>query len=270
MASASPSDPTLQPPVETPAEAPTRTPRTHLTDLPRGFVTVRILQLLASIIILGLTIFGMVYSASVTVIIGLITSVISAIILIWIIVATYCAPSAYNYWAVLAMEIFSFLLWIDGFIWLLAAAFDGSYDQDGYCDSDYDDSTGSYDDVCYDTSPTAKAYGIAMILCASLGAALIILFLVSLVVISVFIARHRAAAGHSTLGSEPRGAYVSVSQIQKQDWDLRKQNLDLQQKYLDLQQKHLELQQRENEEQQVVYRMSEHNAGDIERGGITI
>ena len=78
-----------------------------------------------------------------------------------------------------------------------------------------------------------------------------IFFLTSLIVVSVSISRHRAAGGHSTLGSAPTAPLYVMNQYQGYPiagapaaLDLQQQNLALQQQYLTLQQQHLELQRR--------------------------
>jgi hypothetical protein len=78
-----------------------------------------------------------------------------------------------------------------------------------------------------------------------------IFFLTSLIVVSVSISRHRAAGGHSKLGSAPMAPLYPTNQYQgypvvgtSAALDLQQQNLALQQQYLTLQQQHLELQRR--------------------------
>jgi hypothetical protein len=82
-----------------------------------------------------------------------------------------------------------------------------------------------------------------------------IFFLTSLIVVSVSISRHRAAGGHSKLGSAPTAPLYDTNQYHNQyqgypvagtsaTLDLQQQNLALQRQYLTLQQQHLELQRR--------------------------
>jgi hypothetical protein len=78
-----------------------------------------------------------------------------------------------------------------------------------------------------------------------------ILFLTSLIVVSISISRHRAAGGHNKLGSAPTAPLYATNQYQGYSvaaapatLDLQQQNLALQQQYLTLQQQHLELQRR--------------------------
>ena len=115
------------------------TPRTHLAPLPPGFITLRIFQLIGALTILALTAF---VTANVLFLGELIAlpsvrtpstrlrtwpyiemqAVLTLILLIWMITAENCAPKAYNYWAILAFEIFMFLLWTDAFGWMILGA----------------------------------------------------------------------------------------------------------------------------------------------------
>jgi hypothetical protein len=78
-----------------------------------------------------------------------------------------------------------------------------------------------------------------------------ILFLTSLIVVSVSISRHRAAGGHSKLGSASTAQPYTMNQYQgypvagaSATLDLQQQNVALQQQYLTLQQQYLDLQRR--------------------------
>lgn len=59
---------------------------------------------------------------------------------------------------------------------------------------------------------------------------------VSLVVVSVFIARHRAADGHNRPGSAPPVAIVSKAGLRRENEELRRNQLEMQQRMLALQQ----------------------------------
>lgn len=142
--------------------------RTHVTALPKGFITVRIMQLLGAIIVLGLAAADFAAGHDdVESLIGMITAIVMTIIYGWIMI-TYWVPSVYNYWAVLTFEILGFLIWIDGFIWLLANSFDDYYD-DYDCNDTYDYDTQSYN---YDCDTPSNYYGLnnAAIAAATFGA----------------------------------------------------------------------------------------------------
>jgi hypothetical protein len=79
-----------------------------------------------------------------------------------------------------------------------------------------------------------------------------IFFLTSLIVVSVYISRHREAGGHNTFGSVPpqyainhdtSAPYNTNYPVQSQNYSLRENNLALQQQYFDLQRQHIALQQ---------------------------
>lgn len=146
--------------------------RTHVTALPKGFITVRIMQLLFAIIILGLAAAD--FAGSQTELesfIGMITAIVMTIIYAWIML-TYWVPAVYNYWAILAFEILGFFLWLDGFIWLLAASFDSyDYDYDYDCQEVYDVSIERYTYECNnDNSSNWATLNNAAIAAAAFGA----------------------------------------------------------------------------------------------------
>ena len=115
----------------------TQDTRTHVTALPRGFIIVRIMQLLFTIIILGLSAADFSTDNGLEAFIGMMTAIIGTIVYGWIIL-TYWIPCLYNYWAILAFEILSIFLWLDGFIFLLVNAitngYTNYYDDCGYID----------------------------------------------------------------------------------------------------------------------------------------
>jgi hypothetical protein len=121
------------------------------------------------------------------------------IVLIWIILASYVTPRAYNYWAVLAMEVLFFGAWVNGFVFAFASGFN----PDGGCLYTYNNSTQTWELHCRVISNESLFRAAAHSSFAVLGFAggLMVLWLVSMIVVSVFIARHRRAGGHCKLGS---------------------------------------------------------------------
>jgi hypothetical protein len=131
------------------------TPRSHLAPLPPGFITLRIFQLIGAVITLALTAF---VTANVLFIGELITlpsvrpppahlrtwpyielqAILTLILLVWMTTAENCAPKAYNYWAILAFEIFMFLLWADALGWMIFDSIvNASWFADSWCSFDY-------------------------------------------------------------------------------------------------------------------------------------
>jgi hypothetical protein len=103
----------------------------------------------------------------------------------------------------------------------------------------------------FSTSPSAQFSNVFVTHILILLSDPSIFFLTSLIVVSVSISRHRAAGGHSKLGSAPTAPLYAMNQYQSYPvagtsatLDLQQQNLALQQQYLTLQQQHLELQRR--------------------------
>jgi hypothetical protein len=140
------------------------------------------------------------------------------------------------------MEIWCFLIWIDAFFWTLADSFSNIYTS-SYCyGGTWDYTTQSYTNkTCYYPSAAEDAVEPITAAIAGLSGCVTILFLVSMIVVSVFIARHRSAGGHCKLGS-PAPAVAGPPLMAQTDLELRQQNLALQQQYITLQQQHLELQ----------------------------
>lgn len=122
----------------------------HIPNYPGGWITIRILQLIVAIVILGLCCYLVTTSilgAGFYVMIFTVRkgslplnnslqeqttrngirkrsaskltlcekSVCTIITSIWLISAHSCAPRAFNYWAVLVLDIYQYLLWLGGF-----------------------------------------------------------------------------------------------------------------------------------------------------------
>ena len=129
--------------------------RTHVTALPRGFIIVRIMQLLFAILIIGLTAADLAsYEGGFDSLISMISAIVMAIIYGWIMI-TYWVPSLYNYWAILTFEVLGLPIWVDAFVWLLSNSFDDYYWDDDGCTYTYDVDTQQY---TYDCSPESSSY----------------------------------------------------------------------------------------------------------------
>jgi hypothetical protein len=124
------------------------------------------------------------------------------IALVWIILASYVTPRVYNYWAVLAMEVLFFAAWVNGFVFASASGFNPD---DGGCLYTYNNSTQTWELQCKVISNESlfRAAGNSSFALLGFAGSLMILWLVSMIVVSVFIARHRRQGGHCKLGSEP-------------------------------------------------------------------
>ncbi|ATY58966.1 hypothetical protein A9K55_002872 [Cordyceps militaris] len=168
----------------------------HIPRYPSGCITMRILQLVVAVATLGLCSYLVTTS-----IIGagfyvqIFTAVCTIIISSWLISAHACSPRAFNYWAVLVLDIYQFLLWLGGFAAcaILAVGLFAGHSLDrggGYYDFNYLRRRYWYRDSY---TMTDAAIGAAA---AGLGA-VDLFFFICLVVDSVVIHRHRRDGLHS-------------------------------------------------------------------------
>jgi hypothetical protein len=125
----------------------------------------------------------------------LLKAAFTLVVLIWIILASYITPPIYNYWVIITMEILLFGVWIFGSMYASGAR---HYPNTGVCQ--FEDGFKYICPVHSSKSYNAAAYCSFLIIGLAVG--LLILWLVSMVVVSVFIARHRKAGGHCKRESE--------------------------------------------------------------------
>jgi len=166
--------------------------REHIPNYPKGFIVLRILQLIVTVLVLGLTAYTMTVIHFVSNILMLFTTLVSLIVTVWLVSAHSCAPQAYNYWATLVFDIFLFIFWAISFILLaLAAAWllvtDGTY-----C---------TYYNDCYSyyVSDTEIAFASTLAAAAGFGAINTLFFFISLIIHSVVVCRHRRNGLHSKI-----------------------------------------------------------------------
>ncbi|KAI1105557.1 hypothetical protein F4804DRAFT_331144 [Jackrogersella minutella] len=158
----------------------------HIPLYPKGFVTVRILQLLLSIICLGLSAFGIVYLVFAGDGLMLFTAIATIITSIYCLVAHFGPPKAYNYWAILGLDIFLVIFWLISFAILAAQVAPVFAVYHSYSDY-YDD----YDLSDYDAAITT--YGACLAAAAGLGGVEFLLYVISLSIHGVMLHRHRNA-----------------------------------------------------------------------------
>ncbi|RYP54520.1 hypothetical protein DL768_000722 [Monosporascus sp. mg162] len=145
----------------------------HIPLYPRGFVAIRIVQL-----VIGLAIATLIAS-------------------IYCLVAHFGPPQAYNYWAILGLDIFLLVFWLISFALLAAQVayylyYYSSYSYYGYSDySDYYD----YDYYVYDAVVYLTYFQI-LAGAVGLGGVEFILYIISLSIHSVMVHRHRKAGLH--------------------------------------------------------------------------
>ncbi|KAI0853523.1 hypothetical protein F5Y00DRAFT_224876 [Daldinia vernicosa] len=159
----------------------------HIPLYPKGFVAIRIIQLIFSIIILGLSAFGIVFLVFAGDALTLFTSIATIITSIYCLVAHFGPAKAYNYWAILGLDIFLVIFWLISFAILaaqIASAFAYYYSYSDYYDDYYDLSD-------YDTA--VNTYGGCLAAAAGLGGVEFLLYIISLSIHGVMLHRHRKA-----------------------------------------------------------------------------
>ncbi|KAK9779664.1 hypothetical protein SCAR479_03271 [Seiridium cardinale] len=164
--------------------------REHFPLYPKGFIGIRILQLVLAVVVLGLSAFGvavLVFSGDCLILFTAIATIISCI---YYIVAEFGAPKLFNYWAVLSLDIFLVIFWLISFALLAAEV--APY-MNGYTTCDY-----YYG--CYTTSLSGsdKIYAACLAAAAGLGGLEFVVFIVSLAIHSAMLHRHRKAGLHCT------------------------------------------------------------------------
>ncbi|KAF6828723.1 integral membrane protein [Colletotrichum musicola] len=152
----------------------------HIPVYPKGFIAIRLVQLVLAIIILGLCAFGAYVLPTSGNCLMLFVSVATIIETIWLIVAHYGMPKAYNYWAVLALDIFLVVFWLCGF-GLLASEAAYLFVIDSYY---------------YYSSTSIVILSSCMSAAAGVGGLQFVLFITSLSIHGVMLHRHRKAGLH--------------------------------------------------------------------------
>jgi hypothetical protein len=137
------------------------------------------------------------------------------IITVYYIVAVTALPAAYNYWAILSLDIFAIVFWVISFsllAWEVAAygwavSYSYSYcDAYGYCYKKRDLEARATTNVYTYRNALAAAAGLGGLelyiesyhIFETLLTFHSILFIVTLVITSIYLHRHRKAGGHST------------------------------------------------------------------------
>ncbi|KAI1804270.1 hypothetical protein F4811DRAFT_561978 [Daldinia bambusicola] len=159
----------------------------HIPLYPKGFVTIRIIQLVISIICLGLSAFGVAYLVFAGDALTLFTSIATFITSIYCLVAHFGPAKAYNYWAILGLDIFLVIFWLISFA-ILAAQIASVF-------AIYHSYTSFYGDY-YDLSDydaAVNTYGGCLAAAAGLGGVEFLLYIISLSIHGVMLHRHRKA-----------------------------------------------------------------------------
>ncbi|KAK1994953.1 hypothetical protein LX36DRAFT_583382 [Colletotrichum falcatum] len=160
--------------------------REHIPLYPKGFIALRIVQLAIASIATGLCAFGVYLLPTPGNCLMIFVSVSTLVVTVWLVVAEFSSPKAYNYWAVLALDIFLLLFWLFAFALLAAEVafwFDFGVD---YLSYHYGSSLGDY----------AFVFASCMAAASGLGGIQFALFITSLSIHGVMLHRHRRAGLH--------------------------------------------------------------------------
>ncbi|KAI1384332.1 uncharacterized protein F4822DRAFT_66914 [Hypoxylon trugodes] len=179
----------------------------HIPLYPKGFVAVRIIQLVLAIICLGLSAFGIAYLVFAGDALTLFTAIVTLITSIYCLIAHFGPPKAYNYWAILGLDIFLVIFWLISFAILASQVAYGFAVYDSY--SDY------YDDY-YDISDYKAAYmtyGGCLAGAAGLGGVEFLLYVISLSIHGVMLHRHRKAGLKAMPISTTSGAPAAATGV---------------------------------------------------------
>jgi hypothetical protein len=173
----------------------------HVLALPSFVLAFRILQLVTALAIMGLAGYGITEFSFDGIDLTLFSAIATIIIAIYVIVASTGAPVIYNYWAILGLDIFAIVFWIISFSLLASEV--AAYDVVPYTDT----CLYYYYGVCYyKRSLEKRNYGArrtfrnAMAAASGLGGLEFIFFVVTLIMTSIWLHRHRKAGGHCMPG----------------------------------------------------------------------
>lgn len=200
----------------------------HIVAVPGWFLVFRILQIILAVVTLG-------FAAFLTWVVPLpgfglaiFTAIVSLIIVVYILIASKSCPSVYNYWAILALEIFAVIFWLCtmGVLASYAGALTVGYS--GYA---YGDSNSYYETSCdpnYYSCTRKRAvqaltkrftpgYALSVGLIggtAGIAALELIFFCVTLITFSVFMHRHRkSGAPNLAPGSSDKSVSGPTSEV---------------------------------------------------------
>lgn len=185
----------------------------HIPRYPPGWITIRILQLIVAVVTLGLCAYLLVdWVGYAGFYVQIWACTCTIIVSIWLICAHSCSPRAYNYWAVLVLDIYLYILWLSGFaVTAVNAALIIGYkgkSSSSSIDDDLDDIFGDYwkpkmlkryiwdYDYGYSGRNITRSGAIAAA-AAGLGALEFVFFFICLVTNAIVIYRHRKVGLHS-------------------------------------------------------------------------
>ncbi|CAJ2500724.1 Uu.00g035770.m01.CDS01 [Anthostomella pinea] len=181
----------------------------HIPLYPRGFIAVRIIQLVVAVVCLGLCAYGVTYLVYAGDALMLFTAIATIIASVYCLVSHYGPSRFFNYWAILGLDVFLVIFWLISFAILAAQVAAGFF----YSTSDYYDDYYGYYKRSADTDTTT--YAACMAAAAGLGGVEFILYVVSLVIHSIMLYRHRKA-GLKCVPGKAASATAGGEKIQMQ------------------------------------------------------
>ncbi|KAF7948934.1 hypothetical protein EAE96_008114 [Botrytis aclada] len=179
--------------------------KTHIPGARGALFGLRIAQLVLAVIILALSSYGvywLVYDGDA---LTLASAAISIVICVYVIVASTGAPTLYNYWAILGLDIIAVILWVVSFP-ILASQIANAITVEDSCSS-------YYYGYCYyykhkrglglqrRAETTWETYKSVMIATSALGGLEFVLFATTLIILGINLHRHRSAGGHCQPGA---------------------------------------------------------------------
>ncbi|KAK4128139.1 hypothetical protein N657DRAFT_667471 [Parathielavia appendiculata] len=169
----------------------------HIPRYPPRFISIRVVQLVLGLLVLALAAYGISYVAFDGNSFILAVAIMTLVSSIYHLVAHWGVPALYNYWAILGLDILLVVMWLCSFA-LLAARIAAVY---AYVDDYY--GSYSYYGSGYGLSSSEDALLITQALAAALGGVEFALYIVSLVIHSIRLHRHRAAGLHCMPATSP-------------------------------------------------------------------
>jgi len=194
----------------------TRGNASHVLPLPEWTIALRILQLVVALAVLGLAGYGLYWYSFDGIDLTTFVAIATIIITLYIILATMVWPVMYNYWAILGLDVFAIIFWLVSFA-LLASEVNQVKSTFSYYYDPYSSSSSSYSGsncatyygytycvkkrdvgVLTKRSDVLKTYYSAMAAAAGLGGLEFVLFIATLVLVSIHLHRHRRDGGRCT------------------------------------------------------------------------
>ncbi|ERF68507.1 hypothetical protein EPUS_05646 [Endocarpon pusillum Z07020] len=165
----------------------------HVVALPRWFLVLRIFQILVAVAILGLAAHGIYWIPYNSWILALFTSIATLIVVGYFLITSLAEACkiAYNYWAVLALDIFAIIFWLSSMANLAATRSAFVYSVYNTCLFDYYYCYKKRDIGLAERDIATTGYLDTMSAAAGLSGLELLLFIATLVIFSVQMHRHR-------------------------------------------------------------------------------